>query len=80
MMLLGKDVIWRCNYINLLQVEDASGDKLELSSFQGKVILISNVASRCGYTAGNYKAFANLATPGLEILAYPCNQFGQQAR
>ena len=45
-------------------------------------MLITNVASRCGYTSSNYKALQDLyaakADKGLEILAFPCNQFGAQ--
>jgi len=47
----------------------------------GKVVLIVNVASRCGYTP-HYKGLQALydkyKTKGLEILGFPCNQFGRQ--
>ena len=45
-------------------------------------MLITNVASACGYTRGNYAELVELhkkyAQSGLEILAFPCNQFGAQ--
>ena len=43
---------------------------------------MTNVASACGYTASNYKELVELhnkhGAKGLEILAWPCNQFGRQ--
>lgn len=53
-----------------------------MSAFKGKVLLIVNVASACGLTSGNYKelteVYRDLKQAGLEILAFPCNQFGGQ--
>jgi hypothetical protein len=47
-----------------------------------KLILVINVASKCGLTSSNYKflqeIYAKHAIRGLEILAFPCNQFGSQ--
>jgi glutathione peroxidase len=47
-----------------------------------KVILVVNTASFCGYTQRNYKQLQDIYTrlhpQGLEILAFPCNQFGAQ--
>jgi glutathione peroxidase-family protein len=63
------------------QVTSIDGKKVDLAKYKGKVILIVNVASECGYT-GQYKALQELhkkyAKDGLAILAFPCNDFGKQ--
>jgi glutathione peroxidase len=63
------------------QMSTIDGEKVELSKYKGKVILIVNVASECGYT-GQYKPLqalhAKFAKDGLAILAFPCNDFGAQ--
>ncbi|NP_001280872.1 probable phospholipid hydroperoxide glutathione peroxidase 6, mitochondrial [Malus domestica] len=63
-------------------VKDAKGNDVDLSTYKGKVLLIVNVASQCGLTNSNYTELAQLyekyKTQGLEILAFPCNQFGAQ--
>jgi len=62
-------------------VEDAHGKEQPLSQYQGKVMLVVNTASHCGFTP-QYKELQELhqtwGGKGLEILAFPCNQFGQQ--
>uniref|UniRef100_A0A166FAV0 Glutathione peroxidase n=1 Tax=Daucus carota subsp. sativus TaxID=79200 RepID=A0A166FAV0_DAUCS len=63
-------------------VKDAKGNDVELSKYKGKVLMIVNVASQCGLTNSNYTELAQLyekyKNQGLEILAFPCNQFGAQ--
>ncbi|KAG4972934.1 hypothetical protein AAZX31_11G023600 [Glycine max] len=63
-------------------VKDAKGDDVDLSFYKGKVLLIVNVASQCGLTNSNYTELNQLydkyKDQGLEILAFPCNQFGKQ--
>ena len=62
-------------------VKDIDGSKVDLSSYKGKVILIVNVASACGFTPqyeGLQDLFERYKDKGLEILAFPCNQFGSQ--
>ncbi|CAN6241459.1 unnamed protein product [Urochloa humidicola] len=61
-------------------VKDARGNDVELSRYKGKVLLIVNVASQCGLTNSNYTDLGSLHKKygGLEILAFPCNQFGGQ--
>lgn len=63
-------------------VKDIDGKDVSLSKFKGKVLLIVNVASRCGLTSSNYTELSNLyekyKPQGFEILAFPCNQFGGQ--
>ncbi len=63
-------------------VKDDVGKDVSLSQFKGKVMLIVNTATRCGFTP-QYKELQALyekyRAEGLEILDFPCNQFGQQA-
>ncbi|CAK9141878.1 unnamed protein product [Ilex paraguariensis] len=63
-------------------VKDARGTDVDLSIYKGKVLLIVNVASQCGLTNSNYteltKLYEKYKDQGLEILAFPCNQFGAQ--
>ena len=66
-----------------MEAEDLeSGLPVPLSFYKGKVMLIVNVASQCGYTDSGYKQLNELhkkySSRGLAILAFPCNQFGQQ--
>ncbi len=60
---------------------DLSGQPCSLARFKGKVLLIVNTASECGFTPqlqGLQTLYQELAEQGLEILGFPCNQFGQQ--
>lgn len=63
-------------------VKDIEGKDVALNKFKGSVLLIVNVASRCGLTSSNYTELSQIyekyKTQGLEILAFPCNQFGGQ--
>jgi len=63
-------------------VKDIAGKDADLArKYAGKVVLIVNVASKCGYTP-QYKGLEDLhekySAKGLAILAFPCNQFGGQ--
>ena len=63
------------------KVKDINGQEVSMSDYSGKVLLICNVASTCGFTpqyAGLQKIYDNFKDQGLEILAFPCNQFGSQ--
>jgi len=63
------------------QVKQADGSDLDLSKHKGKVLLIVNTASKCGFTPqyeGLEKLHQEYEDKGLEILAFPCNQFGNQ--
>ena len=64
------------------KVKDDAGQEVSLSDYKGKVLLIVNTATRCGFTP-QYKELEALyekyAKKGFEILDFPCNQFGQQA-
>lgn len=62
-------------------VEQADGTSLDLAKYKGKVILIVNTASKCGFTPqyeGLEKLYKEFGGKGLEIIAFPCNQFGAQ--
>ncbi|XP_061344562.1 probable glutathione peroxidase 8 isoform X1 [Gastrolobium bilobum] len=63
-------------------VKDAKGDDVDLATYKGKVLLIANVASKCGMTNSNYvelnQLYEKYKDKGLEILAFPCNQFGDE--
>ncbi|KAI3969040.1 hypothetical protein MKW92_050530 [Papaver armeniacum] len=63
-------------------VKDARGNDVDLSTYKGKALLIVNVASQCGLTNSNYtelsQVYDKYKNQGLEILAFPCNQFGGQ--
>src|ERR1017187_4313338 len=69
--------------IHQFQVTTIDGKKVDLSKYKGKVLLIVNVASECGYT-DQYKALqalhAKYAKDGLAILAFPCNDFRSEER
>mmetsp|Transcript_3723 Transcript_3723/g.5464 ORF Transcript_3723/g.5464 Transcript_3723/m.5464 type:complete len:228 (-) Transcript_3723:78-761(-) len=65
-----------------LSAKDINGKTIDFGTFKGKVVIITNVASFCGYTESHYKGLVQLnkemAGTETEILAFPCNQFGQQ--
>ena len=57
------------------------GSDVPLKRFEGKVLLIVNVASKCGFTpqyAGLESLYRRLAPEGLAVLGFPCDQFGHQ--
>lgn len=62
-------------------VTDIDGNDVTLSEYRGKVLLIVNVASRCGYTPqyeGLQKIFEEYREMGLLVLGFPANNFGNQ--
>ncbi|MFZ2325235.1 MAG: glutathione peroxidase [Ignavibacteriaceae bacterium] len=69
------------NNISQITVKDIDGKQVSLSDYKGKVLLIVNVASYCGYTkqySGLEDIYKKYKDKGFEILAFPCNQFGEQ--
>lgn len=61
--------------------DDIHGKERSMSDYLGKVVLIVNVASRCGFTgqyAGLQQLYSDLGERGLVVLGFPCNQFGAQ--
>jgi glutathione peroxidase len=65
-----------------ITVKDGEGQEVKMKQYKGKVLLIVNTATRCGFTP-QYTELENIYEKfhgqGLEILDFPCNQFGQQA-
>jgi glutathione peroxidase len=63
------------------QAKTIDGRDVSLSDYRGKVLLIVNVASRCGFTpqySGLQKLYDQHKKKGFEVLGFPCNQFGHQ--
>jgi glutathione peroxidase len=59
----------------------ATGEERRFTDYRGKVLLIVNVASKCGFTpqySGLQALYERLHPRGFEILAFPCDQFGHQ--
>ena len=67
-----------------LEAEDINKKMIKFSQYKGKVTVMTNVASYCGYTESHYNGLVKLynefkSSPvGFNILAFPCNQFGKQ--
>lgn len=63
------------------KVRDIRGQEVSMEEYKGKVLLIVNTASKCGFTkqhVGLQALYEKYKERGLEILAFPCNQFGHQ--
>lgn len=69
------------NHFYDFSVKTITGEEQSMSVYKDRVVLIVNVASKCGYTPqyeGLEKLYKTYQKQGLEILAFPCNQFGGQ--
>ena len=61
--------------------ESLAGSTVNLDQYRGKVLLIVNTASNCGFTPqyeGLEKVYEQFKDKGVEVLGFPCNQFGGQ--
>ncbi|MDO6489260.1 glutathione peroxidase [Colwellia sp. 6_MG-2023] len=71
------------NDIYQFSANNNAGEEIQLSTYKNKVMLIVNTASDCGFTP-QYEGLQNLyqkhQSQGLEVLAFPCNQFKQQEK
>ena len=64
-----------------IALERLNGDQEPLGNYQGKVLLVVNVASRCGFTpqySGLESLYRRYKDRGLVVMGFPCNQFGAQ--
>jgi glutathione peroxidase len=69
------------NNIYDFSAKQLNGSEQSLNLYQGKVLLIVNVASQCSFTgqySGLEQLYREFNAQGFSILAFPCNQFGQQ--
>jgi hypothetical protein len=64
-----------------LSAKDKKHQEISMKDFEGKVVLVVNVASKCGFTkqyAGLEELYKKYKDQGFVILGFPCNQFGGQ--
>lgn len=66
-----------------LNATSLQGQVINMSEYKGKVVLIVNTASKCGFTyqyEGLQELYTKYKDQGLVILGFPCNQFGEQEK
>ena len=64
------------------KIKNRKGEEISMGDYKGKVLLIVNTATGCGFTPqyeGIEKIYEELHDKGFEVLDFPCNQFGHQA-
>jgi glutathione peroxidase len=79
--LFATTIMSAANSVFDITVKDIKGRDVSLDAYRGKVVLIVNVASKCGYTrqyTGLEALYAKYREQGLVVLGFPCNQFGGQ--
>lgn len=76
------DTIGNGDKLYSINAIDIHGENVTLEKFKGKVLLIVNVATYCGFTQNHYKDLVKLqdlySKSKFSVLAFPCNQFGEQ--
>ena len=81
LLLLLPGMMARAASLYEIAVKDIDGQAATLAPLKGRVLLIVNVASECGYTPqyeGLQAVFTKYEAEGLTVLGFPCNQFGGQ--
>ena len=82
MLVMAVTAVMAQDNIYSFKVKDDKGTEISLEQYKGKVLLIVNTATRCGFTP-QYKdleaIYEKYNEQGFEILDFPCNQFGGQA-
>jgi len=82
MLIMAVTAVMAQEGIYSFKVKDDKGAEVSLEQYKGKVLLIVNTATRCGFTP-QYKdleaMYEKYNEQGFEILDFPCNQFGAQA-
>jgi len=82
MLVMAVTAVMAQDNIYSFKVKDDKGAEVSLKQYKGKVLLIVNTATRCGFTP-QYKdleaMYEKYNEQGFEILDFPCNQFGAQA-
>ncbi|MRT55371.1 redoxin domain-containing protein [Enterobacteriaceae bacterium RIT693] len=69
------------NPFHQLTATSLTGQQISMSDYAGKLVLVVNTASQCGFTpqyAGLEALYKKYAAQGLVVLGFPCNQFGKQ--
>src|SRR6266478_8238664 len=80
-LLFMQSIAVRAGSIHDIAVKDIDGKNTSLGAYKGKVLLVVNVASQCGYTPqyqGLETIYEKYKDKGFVVLGFPCNQFGQQ--
>jgi len=80
-LMVGQLASARAEAIYDVKLKDIDGKDTTLSAYKGKVLLIVNVASKCGFTkqyAGLEATYQKYKSKGFAVLGFPCNQFGGQ--